>query len=320
MSMSLMDDSPLVDPFGRRITYLRVSIVDRCNLKCLYCMPNVRVSKLQREAILRLEEIIEVVRVSTKLGIAKFRITGGEPLIRKGAVKIVREIAAMGRVEKVALTTNGQRLAKYAARLKEVGLSGVNVSLDTLDPLLYRRITRGGDIAPVLEGIDTALDAGLTVKINTVLMGSADSRTIRGWIRFAKEKEIEIRFIERMGFEHTVPFVENSLVLEAIENGYRVHSAPRDRNSPHVRRIEVEGAHIGFISPRSESFCGDCNKLRLTAAGHLRACLASETHVNLKAILRAPHTDIDIARAFRKAVHLKPNKGPWTASGDMWRV
>ena len=282
-------------------------------------MPSQTVPKLPRREVLRLEDYIDVARAAATLGIDKFRITGGEPLIRRGVVRIIREIADLSGV-RVLMTTNGQRLAKYALRLKTVGLSGVNVSLDSLDPLVYRHITRGGDIRPVLEGIEQARLAGLPLKINTVLLDAARLTEVERWLRFAREKQVEVRFIERMGFASDVAFVPTRRVLTHLRATHTLTPAAASEGSPHVQRYNCDGARLGFISPRSDSFCGDCNKLRLTASGKLRACLAADAGVDLKPILRRPHSPTAIEAAIRYTVRLKPEEGIFTAPDNMWQL
>lgn len=310
----------LVDHHGRHITYLRMSIIDRCNLRCHYCMPKDGVSLLPKQAVLSLEEIVEVGRAARDLGITKLRITGGEPLIKRGVVKIVKELSALAGIKEVALTTNGVRLSKYATILKEVGLSRVNVSLDTLEPDLYRRITRGGDVGTVLHGIDAAQEVGLPVKINAVLQPKVTETTLSRFLDFAAAKRVGIRFIERMGFEESVPFVESSQIVSMLQSGHALVPLPSDSHSPHVQRYRCDDLEIGFISPRTHAFCDSCNKLRLTAGGRLQACLASDLHVDLKPLLRIPHHPAVLFDAFRRVVSIKPSKGPWSVPGTMWQV
>ncbi len=308
------------DTHSRKINYLRLSITDRCNLRCSYCMPPGEVKKIAQPDVLRFEEMIEVARVATTVGVNKVRITGGEPLVRRGAVKIVREISSFEGVETVAMTTNGTRLEKYAAVLKEAGLTRLNVSLDSLRPDIFENITRGGDLQSVLRGIDSALGCGFPVKINTVLLDWLQPQDVSQFVAFALEKGVEVRFIEQMTFDGDKPYLPQDDVIEWIKKSHRVTALPTDKKSSHVRRFDCDGATIGFISPRSHPFCSGCNKLRLTPNGQLRACLASTTHVDIRAVLRRPHTDSDVRSAIQKAANLKPEIGPWTARSEMWRV
>lgn len=309
----------LTDCHGRRIDYLRLSITDLCNLRCFYCMPGDGVEKLPHSDVLRYEEFLEVVRVAATLGVHKVRITGGEPLIKRGAVKMVREISRLPGIATVVMTTNGTRLEKYAAVLKQAGLARVNVSLDSLDPETYRSITRKGDLNTVLRGIDAALSEGFRVKINTVLVNGFNDRELERFVTYASERGLEVRFIEQMSFETEEPYVSQDDILSSLARNHTL-SELGGGNSPHVRLFDCDGMKIGFISPRSRPFCSGCNKLRLMPNGRLRACLASSASVDMRTILRRPHTDMDIARAIRQAVKLKPETGPWTAQSEMWRV
>lgn len=309
----------LVDGHGRRVRYLRLSITDLCNLRCFYCMPACGVRKLPHDQVLRYEELLEVTRVAVGLGVTKVRVTGGEPLVKRGVVKLVREIAALAGVRELAMTTNGTRLAKFAEALAEAGLMRVNVSLDSFDPEVFRRMTRVGDVADVLRGVDAALAVGFPVKINTVLVRGLNAGEVERFVAFGAEKGVEVRFIERMGFEDAGPFVGEAEVLEAL--GRRHALAPvSDPGDGHVRRYDCDGVRVGFISPRSRPFCRGCDKIRLTLAGELRACLASDARVDVRAVLRAPHTDADVARAISETLAGKPAAGPWTARAEMWRI
>lgn len=283
-------------------------------------MPADGVTKLPHEAVLRYEEYVELVRVAAGSGIRKLRITGGEPLIKKGVVHLVRQFADTPGIEQLALTTNGQRLSRYATALREAGLHRVNVSLDSLDPLSYADITRGGDPRPVVEGIDAALACGLEVKLNAVLLPGLNDDQVEPLLEFAARRHLPLRFIERMGFVVDEPFVSEAVVLEQLAAGHAIEIAPVDPGSPHVRRVLVDNHEVGFISPHSHPFCHGCNKLRITPDGKLRACLADSAHIDLRAILRRPHTEQELANALSRAACSKPMVGPWNASAEMWRI
>jgi GTP 3',8-cyclase len=313
-------DAGLVDSHGRPITYLRISIVDRCNLRCFYCMPGEGIPKRSRGEILRLEEIVEVARAAAALGIAKIRITGGEPLIRRGVVKITRDIAAIPGVRTVTMTTNGTRLAKYAEVLKDAGLDRVNVSLDSLDPERYRRITRGGCLEDALSGIDAALAAGLPVKVNAVLFEDLNLDELDAFAALARERDIEVRFIERMSFVLNKPFVSEDEAVAQLSRRHRMLPLEEANRGAHVNRYDCDGARIGFISPRSRPFCAACDKLRLTPAGELRACLASKVSVDIRPVLRRRHTEEELQASIREAARLKPARGPWTTPLEMWNI
>jgi cyclic pyranopterin phosphate synthase len=310
----------LRDRHGRIINYLRLSVTDLCNLRCFYCMPSRGVVKLAHRDVLRLEELAEVVRTAAVLGVRKVRITGGEPLIRRGLLGLVAEIASTTGVAEVALTTNGLRLARTAADLRQAGLDRINVSLDSLERETYAEITRGGDLERVLAGIDAALEQGFRVKINTVLLEGINSDKLADFVDFARDKGIGLRFIERMGFEQDLPLFSQDQALRALGERFHIEPLPTHADHPHVRRFDCGGTWIGFISPRTHSFCENCNKLRLTPDGGLRVCLASTDNVDMREVLRRPHTAADVQRAIRRAVDLKPAAAPWNARGEMWKV
>lgn len=310
----------LVDRYGRPINYLRLSITDLCNLRCFYCMPPGGVSKLPHTEILRYEEILEVIRAAVSLGVTKVRVTGGEPLIKRGAVKIIREIASMPSITTVGLTTNGTRLEKYVDVLKQAGLDRINVSLDSLNPETYRTMTRCGDIDHVLRGIDAALQRDFPLKINVVLVRGVNDGEAVDFVKFSRDKNVELRFIERMSFEDGDPYVSEEEVISALREHFHLEELPVDSQSAHVRLFDCSGTRVGFISPRSKPFCSGCNKLRLMPNGRLKACLASPLHVDIRDVLRRRHTMRDVQAAIRAAVALKPESGPWDTRAEMWRV
>lgn len=314
------NDPILTDRHGRRVNYLRLSITDLCNLRCFYCMPSKGVEKLPHQDVLRFEEFLEVTGVAASLGVTKVRITGGEPLIKRGAVKLVREIVAMPGIETVAMTTNGTRLEKYAEVLEQSGLSRVNVSLDSLCAETYASITRGGSLQAVLRGIDKALEVGFRVKINTVLVDGLNAQEAVDFVQFGLDKGVEIRFIEQMSFESRDPYVAGDKVLGELRDRFEVVKLPVEKDSTHVQLWSCDGVRVGFISPRSHPFCEGCNKLRLMPNGQLKACLAARRSVDMRGVLRRPHTDREVGQAIREAVGLKPLVGPWTARAEMWRV
>ena len=312
----------LVDRRGRTIDYLRLSVTDRCNHRCRYCMPEEGVEKIEHRDVLRLEEAAEVCRAAADLGVRKVRVTGGEPLVRRGVEWLVAELARTPGVETVALTTNGSLLAEAAADLHAAGLDGINVSLDTLDPERFREITRGGDLGRVLEGIDGAVRAGLPTKINAVLLGgvNADPESLWALASFAAERGAGIRFIEMMDFGLGGDPVYLDEALAALGRGRRVEPIDRDPRSPHVTRFSVDGLEIGFIAPISRSFCETCNKLRLTPDGRLLGCLVSGEGVDVREILRGRREEGDLERAVLAAVERKPHEARWPPDEEMWRV
>ncbi|MCU0664852.1 MAG: GTP 3',8-cyclase MoaA, partial [Myxococcota bacterium] len=298
----------------------RLSVTDLCDLRCQYCMPACGVPKLPHDDVLRYEEHIELVRIAAVMGVTKLRITGGEPLIKKGIVHLVREFASTPGLSTLALTTNGQRLAKFAEALKEAGLHRVNVSLDALEPTRYAEITRGGAPRPVIEGIDAALASGLFVRLNSVIIPNLNEQEIEPLFEFAAARGVPLRFIERMGFNESEPFVAEARILEQLGRGREVTPREVEPQSPHVRRARVDGHEVGFISPHSHPFCGNCNKLRITPDGKLRACLADSSFIDVRQILRRAHTSQELREAFSRAACAKPELGPWNSAGEMWRV
>lgn len=315
----MIQSRKLHDPYGRRIGLLRISILDRCNLRCIYCLPEQRTKRSPLDRLLRRSELVEVAEAARDLGISRIRLTGGEPLLRPDVVAITRSLVAIDGIASVAMTTNGSRLVEQASRLKKAGLSRVNVSLDSFDPNTYRHITQGGDLETSLEGIRAARTAGLSVRINAVLIEGVNDDELDDFVSFSRENSVEVRFIERMSADN-LPYVAERRVIERLGRHHRVTPLAPDRPGGHVRRFACDGVVIGFISPRSRSFCAGCNKLRLTAAGKIRACLSTGAHVDVRSVLRGPHTRRDIRRALRHGAGLKPASGPWDTRLEMWRV
>jgi cyclic pyranopterin phosphate synthase len=309
------------DTHGRRVDYLRLSVTDLCNLRCTYCVPAEGVPKLAHEEVLTLEEHAEVARAAIALGVTKVRLTGGEPLVKRGLLTLVRELAATPGLATLALTTNGTRLAELARPLAEAGIRRVNVSLDSLSSETFARITRGGDVAPVVAGIDAALAAGLPVKINAVLLAGVNTGELAALAAFARDRGIGLRFIELMPFDRAVPlFAEADAVAALRAAGHEPQPLPIEPDAPHVRRCAYRGAVIGFISPVSRPFCGGCNKIRLTPAGTLKPCLASDAAIDVRSVLRRPHTAAEIERVVAEAIRRKPAAAPWSAAAEMWKV
>ncbi|MHB1414130.1 MAG: GTP 3',8-cyclase MoaA [Chloroflexota bacterium] len=305
------------DAFNRPINYLRISVTDRCNLRCLYCMPAEGVQACKHEDLLTYEEIELVVRAAASLGLSKVRLTGGEPLVRANFTDLVRKIAAVPGIDDLAATTNGVMLAAKAADLAAAGLKRVNVSLDTLRPERFAQLTRVDALPRVLEGIEAAQAAGLRpVKINTVVVRGFNDDEVADLARTTLERDWHVRFIELMPLGESEAWKDNGYVptsevralvevlgqLEAADG-----AAPRAGNGP-ARYYRLPGARgtIGFISPVSEHFCFQCNRLRLTADGRLRPCLLRQDEVDLRAALRAGAGVEEIAEFIREAVRLKP--------------
>lgn len=296
------------DTCGRKIDYLRISVTDLCNLRCKYCIPEKGVPLKQHEDILSFEEIERVVREAAALGVTKVRITGGEPLVRRGIAELVRMVAAVPGIRDIALTTNGVLLAGQAPVLKAAGLHRVNISLDTLDAEKYREITRGGDLEQVLAGIRAAREAGLTpIKINAVLIGGFNDMEIEKFVDLTRLEAMDVRFIELMPIgeasgwssEH---FISNDTVLQRIPDLSPV--AVQDRQSP-ARYYALPGAlgKVGLINPISSHFCAACNRLRLTADGKLKPCLNADTEISLKESLRGSGS---LSELILEAARMKP--------------
>lgn len=319
---------PIIDAFGRQVTYLRISVTDACNLRCVYCMPGGTVDWLPKHELLTYEEIARVAQVAAVHGVEKIRITGGEPLVRAGLPDLVRRIRQIPDIHDVALSTNGILLARHAHFLKEAGLSRVNVSLDSLIPERYSAITGGGRLDSLWEGIDAAIRAGLSpVKVNVVVLKGVNEGEVAEMATLSLNRNLEIRFIEYMPLGDSdgctrVPLefghVPNSLTMERIETKLgRLAPAEKDSISDGpAQRWKVPGSagSIGFISPMSKPFCNSCNRLRLTAQGEIRSCLLDGGHVSLRAVLRGEGTDHQVYEALQSAAMMRPEEHrPWAS-------
>ena len=302
----------LVDRFDRRIEYLRISVTDRCNLRCVYCLPASGVRWLPREEILRFEEIREIVRVGTALGLTHVRLTGGEPLIREGIVELVRMLGSIPQLEDLSLTTNGVLLAAHAQALACAGLTRVNISLDTLKAERFRAITRFGTIGDVEAGMGAALEAGLSpVKLNVVVMRGVNDDEIVELGRLALDQSLHVRFIELMPIgeyfsrERLVPSEEILARLSALG---RLRPTESPSGCGPARAYTWAGAQgtVGIIGAVTQAFCAQCNRLRLTATGQLRPCLDQESAVDLIPALRPMVDHARLAQLIQDAVAAKP--------------
>lgn len=281
----------MIDSYGRDINYLRISVTDLCNLRCRYCMPEEGIIKMQYDEILRLEEIYELAKTFVSLGVNKIRITGGEPLIRKGIINLIENIGKLEGVKDFAITTNGIFLKKYAKDLKDAGLNRVNISLDTLDEKKYYDITKGGSLKDVLEGIEEAKRVGLTpIKLNTVLVGGFNDNEIEDFVNLTKNEEIDVRFIELMPIGQAKDwsldkFISNKVVLEKVKDLTEI--TKEDISSPaKYYKLPNGKGRVGLINPISCKFCENCNRLRLTADGKVKPCLHSNDEIDLRTPLR----------------------------------
>lgn len=303
------------DPFGRKVDYLRISVTDRCNERCLYCIPEGYKGWERQNDHLSAEEIIRVVRVAAGLGFRKFRLTGGEPLVRADLVEIVRGMAAIPGVEIIGLSTNGTQLAAHAERLRTAGLRTVNVSLDAMDPEIYHRVT-GGRVADVLAGIRAAVTAGFErVKLNCVLMRGKNETEIWPLVLFAAELGLPLRFIELMPLSRTDVLTEANFlpvgeVMQRLREKDNLIPQP-DRREGHgpakYYLLERTGALVGFIGAMTNlDFCENCNKVRLTADGKIRPCLGNHGEADLRTLLRAGGDDVELEKLFGEVLANKP--------------
>lgn len=316
------------DPLGRELNYLRVSLTDRCNLRCIYCMPPEGIEQLSHTDILRNEEFIDIIKVAAELGFSHIRLTGGEPLVRKGIVELVSRIKAIPGIDNVSLTTNGILLPKFAEPLREAGLDRINLSLDTLDTEQYRLITRCGSLDACLAGLDAALAAGFDpVKINAVAVRRLN-QDFYAFARMSVDKPLHMRFIEYMPVGHSGGAdgsgwgPEDVITCEEIREAIntRAHEAGVPELEPLPKEKQPLGfgpaaywafpgarGTVGFISPMSNHFCSTCNRLRLTADGKLRPCLFSDEEYDVRSAVRAGSAQ-GIREAFMEAAGNKPDE------------
>lgn len=305
------------DSIGRTINYLRISVTDYCNFRCVYCMPVEGVAPRDHHELMRFEEIVEVVRVAAENGITKIRLTGGEPLVRKGIVDLVHMIRQISGINEITMTTNGYLLEKHAEALKEAGLTRVNVSVDTLKPDLFKKITRRGDLETVWRGIEAAEKFGLTpLKINMVMMAGVNDQEIPDFMNLTLEKPWHVRFIELMPIQNQMSwgdgfpdpsdcYISTSKVLERYKDKGLEPVIKLDQLGP-AKLYKLPGAkgYVGFISPLDDDhFCSRCNRLRLTSDGNLRPCLLSDFEVPLLPTIRAGG---DVAALIAQVIKSKP--------------
>lgn len=301
----------LFDSFQRGINYLRVSVTDRCNLRCIYCMSPEGVSWMPHSEILSYEEISDVVRIVAELGINKVRLTGGEPLVRAELPELVRMLSKVKGIDDISLTTNGTLLKKYAMELKQAGLKRANISLDTFRSDRFRYITRCGELKDVLDGIDAAMNADLhPVKINMVVMRGINDDEVLDFARMTYKQGWHVRFIERMPFTEIAEVVPSGELRQRIMSVGSLEPCSSAIGNGPARYYRLPGASgtISFISPITEPFCSDCNRLRLTSNGRLCPCLLSDEGVDLKQPLRSEVSSHEIKRLILKAVALKPER------------
>lgn len=297
----------MTDTYGREINYMRVSVTDRCDMRCVYCMPEGGVEKRGHDDILHSEEILEIVSAATELGISKIRVTGGEPLVRLGITELCRGIAQTPGVRELGITTNGQRLGSMARELKEAGVTRLNISMDTLDSEKYKTITRVGSLSKTLAGIAAARDAGFdTFKLNVVLISGFNDGEIPDFVNLTREADIEVRFIELMPIGEGIDlwrdsFLSNETVLERVPELI----AAQSEYDGVARLYRLPGAkgRVGLINPVSSHFCGACNKIRLTADGKIKPCLHSGQEINVRGLHGS-----ELIAALESAILDKPQK------------
>ncbi len=319
-----MSNVGLRDGQGRLVDYLRLSVTDRCDFRCVYCMAE-DMTFLPRNQVLSLEEIHRVARLFVGLGVGKIRLTGGEPLVRKGIVGLCENIAALPGLRELVMTTNGSQLNKLAKPLAQAGVKRLNISLDSLNPLKFRTITRTGDLNQVLAGIDAAREAGFgRIKLNSVIMKGRNDDEVRHLVDFAIAHEIDISFIEEMPLGHVgrsrgEAFFSSDQVRELIAQHHALAESVESSGGParYQRLLQHPRTRIGFISPHSHNFCSTCNRVRLTAEGRLLLCLGHEHSLDLRALLRRHEDDAPVIQSVVAALQRKPARHEFSAEGEV---
>lgn len=296
----------MIDNYNRKINYLRVSVTDKCNLRCRYCMPEEGVQKRNHEEMMTVEETYMAIKSAAELGINKIRITGGEPLVKRGIVKLCKSVADIQGIEEVCITTNGILLTKYAGELKDAGVDRLNISLDTLNTEKFNYITRIGNLQDVLDGLQAAEDAGFeNIKINCVLMGGFNDDEIEAFVNLTKHKPIEVRFIELMPIGGGIGFDKNQFVScdEVLKRVPELESLNKDDGVARLYQIPGTPGRVGLIRPISCEFCEGCNKIRLTADGKIKPCLHSNQEISIKGLMQEEMTEM-----MRTAILEKPER------------
>ena len=304
----------LIDPFERQVTYLRVSVTDRCDFRCVYCMSE-HMSFLPKAELLSLEELDRLCGAFVTLGVNKLRITGGEPLVRRGIMTLMHRLGRhleTGALQELTLTTNGSQLERYAEELVACGVRRINVSLDSLDEEKFIAITRWGKFGKVMAGIEAARAAGLRVKINTVALNGVNDDEFENIVRWCGEKDMDVTFIETMPMgeidgDRSAQYIPLSRVRARMENTWTLDESDHDSGGP-ARYVTLRetGQRVGFITPLSHNFCESCNRVRLTCTGTLFMCLGQDDAADLRAPLRASDDDAALIAAIREAISRKP--------------
>ncbi|MCE8031981.1 GTP 3',8-cyclase MoaA [Billgrantia tianxiuensis] len=317
--------SELIDGFGRQVRYVRISVTDRCDFRCVYCMSE-EMTFLPRAQILTLEELGMVARAFVEMGVEKIRLTGGEPLVRRGIDQLIEQTSVLPGLRDLAMTTNGAGLVKHARRLREAGLNRLNISLDTLDPQRFRQLTRTGDLERVLDGLRAAREAGFErIKLNAVILKGRNDDEVLDLVEFARSEGVDLSFIEEMPLgdvsDHSraETFCSSDEVKAIIECRHALIPTTESTLGPsRYFRMTDSDSRIGFISPHSHNFCASCNRVRVTAEGRLLLCLGNEHSVDLRAVLRQHPGDLDaLKQAIVAALPLKPERHHFTTDGDV---
>jgi cyclic pyranopterin phosphate synthase len=315
-TIDLIGGAPLADHFNRPITYLRISVTDRCNLRCVYCMPEAGLPWIPKAEILTYEEIVRIVEAGASAGVRSLRLTGGEPLLRRDLPELVERLAAIPGIEDIALSTNGLLLAERVAELVAAGLTRVNVSLDTLREDRFFALARRHGLPAVVAGIDAALAAGLSpIKLNCVVMRGANDDELGAFAELTRERELFVRFIEVMPVAENLDLQRDSYVaadeiLARLGELGELRPAPGPGGNGPARYFAYPGARgsVGVISPLSHDYCESCNRVRLTADGRLRLCLFGDQEIDLRAAVRAGASLADLAGMLRGAMLIKPER------------
>ena len=304
----------MIDPFGRRISYLRVSVTDRCDFRCVYCMAE-DMTFLPKADLLTLEELDRLCSVFIAKGVRKLRLTGGEPLVRRNVMSLIRSLSRhlkSGALDELTLTTNGSQLARFAGELADCGVRRLNVSLDTLDAAKFREITRWGDLDKVLAGIDAAQAAGIHIKINAVALKGVNDEEIPALIDWSHGRGMDLTLIEVMpmgeiGVGRIDQYLPLSMVRANLERRYTLSDLPDNTGGPaRYVRVAETGGRLGFITPMTHNFCEACNRVRITCTGTIHTCLGQEDATDLRAPLRASADDALVSEAIDRAIGTKP--------------
>ena len=301
----------MLDKLNRKIDYLRISVIDRCNLRCVYCMPEEGIESIPHDEILTYDEILRICEIVSELGIRKIKITGGEPLVRKDIVNLIRDIKNIDKIEQVTLTTNGILLHEMLDDLYDAGIDAINISLDTLNKDNFKKITRRDGLEKVLMSIDKAYDLGIRVKINCLAIRDFNLSELVEIASFAKDREIDVRFIELMpiGFGKKYTQIDNDEILSILESRFGTFEIVTEKrgNGPakYYRNQNMKGC-IGFISAISHEFCESCNRIRLTSSGFLKLCLHYNKGIDLKGPIRNGISDEDLKKLIHNTIWNKP--------------